>query len=106
MGEDVLNLNLSNNQDAMKLLEGKKGGDRVSLKNLAGRLIVNEEGKVQIQVDELEFAGGQAPTQRAPDGEEIVEPPEAGENSPILVLLGVPDEEKRTDGANRTVEEA
>jgi hypothetical protein len=103
VGEDTLSLNLSSNSEALGLLEGKNAGDSVSLKNVRGRLITNENGKVQLQIDEVEFAGGQ--TQKSPDGEEVVTPPTPdGQDSPILVLLGVPDEEQRTDGASRSDE--
>lgn len=99
IGEDILHLNLSNNKEAMGLLDGKNAGDKVSLKNVSGRLIKNEDGMIQLQIDEVEFDGGQSG--KPADEEESISAPVTSDSDPILVLLNVPEDEERTDGSEQ-----
>jgi hypothetical protein len=98
ISKDTLNIDLSGNDQAQGLLSGKKMGDMVNLKNVVGSIISMEDGKLGLQINEVEFSkGGKGLTQK----EETVTPPAPDEDSPVLVLLGVPKDEERTEGGQR-----
>jgi len=101
VSQDLLSLNLGPHEEAQKLLAEKKSGDRVNLRNVSGTLITLEDGRLTLQVDQVEFDKGSNQRAAQADGSEVVTPPVPDDNAPVLILLGEPTTEHRTDGSRR-----
>jgi len=97
ISEDRMQINVGDGDQATRFLEDKEVGSLIAIKGVVARILSKDKGKLDLQVQEVEFdktgtAGlNNADTRKPPET-----PPPPEEQPDVAILLSVPEPEEQS----------